>query len=115
MTITEAVKRADELRLNTVRKEQKAAWLIDLDGQIANRMKVEAPAHNWPEEDTELLLPAPYDEVYQLYLCCRIDYYNNETTLYANDRAVYSAALDEALAWWRREHCPEYTGNVQVM
>ena len=65
--------------------------------------------------DGELLLPAPYDRVYVLYLCSQIDYYNNETALYGNDKAVYDEAMSEAMAWWRRQHCPDNTGNVQVM
>lgn len=114
-TITEVIKKADELRLNTIRTEQKVAWVAALDGQIAERLGVTAPTHNWPDEDGELLLPSPYDEVYQLYLCCRIDYYNNETALYGNDKTVYDEALNEALSWWRRGHCPTFSGNVQVM
>lgn len=59
--------------------------------------------------------PSPYDRVYVLYLCSQIDYYNNETALYGNDKAVYDEALGEALAWWRRNNCPAYGGSVQVM
>lgn len=53
--------------------------------------------------------------MYVLYLCSQIDYYNNETALYGNDKAVYDEAISEAMAWWRRQHCPDNTGNVQVM
>nr|DAT45861.1 MAG TPA: hypothetical protein [Caudoviricetes sp.] len=115
MTITEVLSRSDELRLNTISREQKATWVAELDGQIAERLDAAAPTYHWPEEEAELLLPSPYDRVYVLYLCSQIDYYNNETALYANDKAVYDAALSEALGWWRRGHCPPYTGNVKVM
>lgn len=115
MTITEVLSQADELRMNAISQEQKAAWVAALDGQIAERLDTDAPSYNWPVEEAELLLPSPYDRAYVLYLCSQIDYYNNETALYANDKAVYDAALSEALGWWRREHCPPYTGNVKVM
>lgn len=115
MTITEVISRADELRLNTISREQKAAWVTALDGQIAERLDTVPRAYNWPEEDGELLLPSPYDRVYTLYLCCQIDYYNNETAMYGNDKAVYDEELSEALGWWRRNHCPPDCGNVKVM
>lgn len=115
MTVTETISQADELRLNAISDEQKAAWVIGLDEQLAERLDEVSSAHGWPSGDGELLLPAPYDRVYVLYLCSQIDYYNNETALYGNDKAVYDEALGEALSWWRRQHCPDDSGNVRVM
>lgn len=114
MTVKEAVKRADALRMNTVSEEQKAAWVHDLDGQLAEMFGVVPPANNWPE-DRELLMPSPHEEIYQLYLICKIDYYNQEMKLYANDLAIYNAALAEAQAWYRRNHRPRCDGNWRVM
>ena len=114
MTVKEAVKRADALRMNTVSEEQKAAWVNDLDGQLAELFGVEPPANNWPE-DRVLLMPAPHEEIYQLYLICKIDYYNQEMTLYTNDLAIYNSALAEAQAWCRRNHRPASSGNWRVM
>ena len=114
MTTKEAVKRADALRMNTVSEEQKAVWVNDLDGQLAELFGVEPPANNWPE-DRVLLMPAPHEEIYQLYLICKIDYYNQEMKLYANDMATYNAALAEAQAWYRRTHRPASTGGWGVL
>jgi hypothetical protein len=115
MTVTGTISKADELRMNTISDEQKAAWVMGLDKEIAERICTESRVHDWPTGDGELLLPSPYDRVYVLYLCSQIDYYNNETALYGNDKAVYDEALGEALAWWRRNNCPAYGGSVQVM
>lgn len=115
MTVTDTISQADELRLNTISDEQKAAWVMGLDQQIGERIDMASYGHSWPAGDGELLLPAPYDRVYVLYLCSQIDYYNNETALYGNDKAVYDEAMSEAMAWWRRQHCPDNIGNVQVM
>ena len=114
MTVKEAVKRADALRMNTVSEEQKAAWVCDLDGQLAEMFGVETPANNWPE-DRVLLMPSPHEEIYQLYLICKIDYYNQEMKLYANDLAIYNTALAEAQAWYRRHNRPPNSGNWSVM
>lgn len=115
MTVNAAVRRADELRPNTVSDEQKAAWLLDLDGQLAEMFGVDAPEHTWPEKDAVLLMPAPYEEIYQLYLICKIDYYQQEMSLYANDLVFYQSALAEAKAWYRRHHAPESNQNWRVM
>lgn len=115
MRVKEAIKRADVLRMNTVSDEQKAAWVSDLDGQLAEMFGIEPPANNWPEEDRELLMPPPHEEIYQLYLICKIDYYNQEMKLYANDLAVYSAALAEAQAWYRRHHRAHRTAEWRSM
>ena len=61
-----------------------------------------------------LLLTGAYEEVYQLYLAAKIDYYNQEMGLYANDMAAYNALLGEARAWWRRKHRPRRGGNWKV-
>lgn len=114
MRVSEAMVRADGLRMNTVSEEQKAAWLYELEGQLAEMMRVPVPPFRWPEEDRKLLLPPPHEEVYSLYLVCKIDYYNQEMDLYANDRAMYDGALAEARGWWRRHHRPKGKGNWRV-
>lgn len=106
MKLSEAMARADELRPNMLSDEQKAVWLWSLDGQIAEMMHLPHRPLPWPEENPELLMPVPHDEIYQLYLICKIDYYNQEMGLYANDVAIYNAALEEAQAWWRRHNRP---------
>lgn len=114
MNARKAISRADALRMNTISEEQKAAWLSDLDGQLAEMFGIETPKNRFPE-DFPLLMPAPHEEIYQLYLICKIDYYNQEYTMYANDLAVYTQALDEARAWYRRTHRPDFDVRLKVM
>ena len=115
MKLSEAMARADTLRLNTVSEEQKARWIWELEGQLGEMASILPRPCPWPEEDPLLLLTGPYEEVYQLYMAAKIDYYNQEMGLYANDRAVYESLLSEAKAWWRRGHRPEKGGNWKVM
>ena len=114
MKLKEAIARADALRPNAIPEEQKAAWIDELDGKLAETLGVDAPAPSWPE-DAVLLVPPPCDNVYELYLCAMIDFSNQETGLYANDMAVFNAAVREARAWWRRHDCPRQSGNWRVM
>lgn len=114
MRASQAIARADELRMNTIPEEQKAAWLYDLDGQLSEMMDTPVPKNRWPERDGALLMPAPHEEIYPLYLAAKIDYYNQEMNLYANDMILYNAALSEAQAWWRRHHRPKPSGRWKV-
>lgn len=115
MKVTEAIAKADALRPNTLGDEQKARWLYELDCDIADMMETDYPAFVWPEIDAELLMPEPHDNIYVLYLCAQIDYYNQESALYTNDMTVFNGAYDDTCAWWRRTHRPKDHGNWQVM
>ena len=114
MTVREAITRADALRPNTITEGQKAAWVSDLDAQFAEMLGVPAPENTWPV-DRALLLQYPHEEVYQLYLICRIDYYNQDMALYGNDAAVYRNALAEAQAYWRRNNRQKRRLDWRVM
>jgi len=115
MTVREAIAAADLLRPNTLTDELKARFVYELDCDIAELQDVEQPSFVWPEEDAELLMPTPHDNIYPLYLAAKIDYYNQESALYANDMAIYNSAYEEARRWWRRHNIPAYTGNWRVM
>ncbi len=115
MTVNEAITRADALRPNTFEIEAKAACVIKLDRELAEMTGAGRREYDWPQEDPVLLMPAPHDGVYVLYLCCQIDLYNQETALYANDAAVYETALSEARAWWRRHNRAADKGTVRVL
>ena len=114
MTTREALRRADLLRQNALPEEQKAAWLCELDGKVAEMMGADVPENVFPE-DRELLMPAPYDNIYELYLVSMIDYYHQETELYANDRTIFNTAFVEAKAWWRRNNRPAPRGNWRTI
>lgn len=70
MKTREAIARADALRPNAVVEEQKANWLYELDGRVAEFMGAPLPEQKWPD-DAEHLMPWPYDNIYVLYLCTR--------------------------------------------
>lgn len=106
--LREVIAAADAMRPNAIDEEQKARWLYACDADIAETMRCPMPPFVWPleGEDAELLMPYPHDDCYLPYLCAKIDDYNQDTDLYANDRATATAALSDARAWWRRHHMP---------
>ena len=80
MNTRKAIARADELRPNAVSEEMKASWIYELDGKVAELQGVPVPESKWPE-DFDHLMPSPYDNIYELYLCAQIDNANLETEL----------------------------------
>lgn len=114
MTISEAISNADVLRPNVIPEEMKARALLTLESDVASLMGVPAPGNNWPHEQ-ELLMPAPHDIIYELYLAVVIDHYNQDTKLYDTDQSIANDARDAAFGWWRRNHVPEVTAGWRVM
>lgn len=71
-------------------------------------------AFRYPVEDWDLLLPAPYDEAYVLYLVSKIDYYAQEADNYQNDKAQFSQVWSDTQSWWRSNNRPRSTSGWRV-
>ena len=110
MTIATAISQADALRDNVIDASQKAEWVIALDTEIAEVLNETPEPLSYPADaDSELLMLFPFDDVYVKYLIAQIDYYNMESSLYANDMVVYNNRMAEAKAWLRRHnHKPTF-------
>ena len=120
MTLQEAILRADRMRPNTVPHIEKVAWVNHLEADIYELMAVNTAGYDasWrtcsccdgcsscdnAAECIGLMMPAPYDVIYPLYLAAMIDNYQEEVQLYQNDMEIANAAIADAKAWWRRTH-----------
>ena len=70
-------------------------------------------AETFPEDgDLPLLVGAPYDRLYDLYLMAQVDFYNREYDNY-NSVTAFNAALDEWRQKYHREHLPLPGGYYQ--
>ena len=100
MKLTEAITRIDELKYNTYPREEKIAWLSELDGMVnaqilgAQGAAVELTPYD-PVADGEktLLVPAPHDRMYLYWLEAKMDYYNGEYTRYNNAISLFNTAF----------------------
>lgn len=113
MTINDAIAKAGELRLNAISEEQKYTWVYELECSVREMIGEEIPKKEFPK-DIELRMPAAHEDVYVKYLAAKIDYYNGETALYANDLAIYNEAMDAARAWYIRNNRPASSGGWRV-
>lgn len=115
MTIIEAINRIDAVNPNNYSQPEKVSWLSTLDGVIKKEI---IDTHEGAEEvsfsgynadtplDTELIVPAPYDEVYLFWLQSKIDYWNGEMSKYNNSISMYNTAYSHFEKAYNREHKP---------
>lgn len=115
MTIIEAINRIDALKHNTYTQSDKVAWLSRLDSMVKKHI---IDTHEGAEEvtftgyddstdfSTELLVPAPYDEVYLRWMEAQIDYHNGEYKKYNNAILMYNTAYEGYQNYYNRTHMP---------
>lgn len=120
MTIIDAITRADALKPNGYSQSEKVRWLAELDGVVKTEIidthegGEDITFHGYNDEtllDTELLIPAPYDEIYLRYLEMKIDYANGEYAKYGNSMVAYNTAMASYEKYYNREHMPRSYGK----
>lgn len=121
MKLLKAIRDADALRPNKLSTPRKAEMLMELETRFAEMIGAEAPTLKVNAEDDtasiedfELLMPDGHCECYCLYLAAALDAYNQDSALYANDYAIANRAVENAMAWWRRNNRKESRGNWKV-
>lgn len=120
-SVNEVIERVGRLKPNAIEDEDKARWLMELDGRTYQDLtKGEAPEktppQTWPEDgDKELLAPPPYDNMYDLYLTAMIEFYMREYNNYNNTVGLFNQAMEEFRARWRQDHPPRAKNYRNVM
>ena len=115
MTIAEVISKVDALKPNTYAKEDKVEWLSNLDARVKTQI---IDAHescdcfrfygydNELDHETELLVPAPYDEMYLRWVEAMIDYHNGEDDRYNNAIILFNNAYEGYKKHYTRTHMP---------
>jgi hypothetical protein len=116
MTINEAITRLDSLKPNGYTLSDKIGWLSIVDGMIKNNIidtheGGEGVTFNGYNDDTpldtELLVKAPYDELYLSWLSSKVDYFNGEYVKYNNNIVRYNDTLSAYANHYNRTHMPK--------
>lgn len=106
-TMNKTIDYVDRLKPNIFENEDKYTWIARLDGMISTEVHRDEPpvSYNLPEEaDKELLIPAPYDDLYAFYISAMIDLYNKEYAHYNNSVLVFQERLEAYKADYIRKH-----------
>lgn len=114
MTIREAIDRVDLVKPNRQNDQQKIAWLSDLDRLVYNELVLTHEGCHKPfdgydletPQDTVLLVPAPYTDIYLYYLSSQIDLANAELAKYNNDKTMFNNAYLTYSDYYTKKNMP---------
>ena len=121
MTINDAIMQVNELLENKIPEDIKVKWLSDLDYMIYLDVIL---THEMPREvgfdpydadtdrDTVLLIPAPYDSIYPVYLKMKINSELYEYARYNANKDEYNTLLGEFKAYYNRNYRPSPYKNM---
>lgn len=109
--LKEVLAQADALVPNAYSPAQKTAWVSELEGRIRLNVHLLSPEnlspYTYPEDqETELLLAFPHDDLYLAYLRAMIDLNNGEMDRYAVSAQVYNAKYGDYVRWYARNYEP---------
>ena len=120
MTIAKAISKVDALKPNTYTTEEKIDWLSTLDARVKSQI-IDAHECNEPiffygydslsNQETKLLVPAPYDDIYLRWLEAHIDYANGEYGKYNNSITAYNDAYEIYQRYYNRTYMPISKGT----
>ena len=115
MRIIEAINQVDALKPNTYSGGEKITWLSRLDAMIKKNIidtheggDVEFTGYGEAtDQNTELLVGEPYDEMYIRWLEAQIDYTNGEYERYNNSVELFNTVYTEYQRYYNRTHTPK--------
>lgn len=124
MKIIEAIGRVDVLKPNAYDVEHKIGWLSKLDLMIQTHIfntHEDAPEAVFSgytadvDQQTELLAPAPFDEMYIYWLKAQIDLANGEYNRYNAEILMFNTEWQEYINHYNRQHMPKTAGVGRIL
>ena len=118
MTIAEAMDRIQRMKPSRYTPRDMIGWLNELDGRVWRELVLnheheegaEFPGYDQETSlETVLLVPYPYDGIYEHWMASRIDQGNMELGKYQNDAILFNNAWDEYARFYTTHHMPKQT------
>ena len=115
MKIIEAINRFDALIHNTYTQVDKVRWLSTLDSMVKKHiidthegsgLVTFSGYDDNTDVQTELLIPAPYDEAYLRWMEAQVCYHNGEYEKYNNAIEMFTTAYTGYQKYYNRMHMP---------
>ena len=106
MKVKDALAWVDEVKPNAFSDGVKIGWISRLEETLALEVFLMAPAEaallrcGAEDKETELLVDAPYDDLYTLWLAAKIDEANGEYSKYQNSMQAYNARRGAFVCWF---------------
>ncbi|MGN1120729.1 MAG: hypothetical protein ACI4RV_00095, partial [Eubacteriales bacterium] len=114
LTLSAAIRMADDIKPNAFSDETKTAWLNECEGMVQTQVLLlaseEIITYSYAgNKDTELLVKPPHDKIYWSYLCAMIDFANGEYDKYTNSMQMFNAFFGEFMRWFAKMYRPADT------
>ena len=114
MKLLEAITQLQDQKPNQYDDQTLCNWLYELDGKLYEEIlkwhegewQRPKPYDLIQDAEKELLVPAPYDQLYVKYLFAQVDFANADYARYNNSMVMYNTALSEFTNWINREYLP---------
>ncbi len=115
MTLKEAIVKFDTEKSNTVPDELKIGWLSSLDSSVFHTLVLThentdnisfSPYTAESSEDTVLIIPEPFTDIYFHYLAMKSDLYYSDINKYSVDLALYSSLYLDFERYYNRKYMP---------
>ncbi len=109
MTINSVIENAAKMHPDTIPDSIKCRWLSELDGKIMRETmhKDDFVPYSFPEDgDRELVVKAPYDNLYELYLIAMSDFFSGELANYNVSAVMFGEAYSEFRKNYLRNNMP---------
>jgi hypothetical protein len=116
MKIIEAINGIDSLNHNTYTEQDKVQWLSRVDWMVKKHV---IDTHEGSDDvtftgydsltdhNTDLLVPAPHDEMYLRWMEAQIHYHNGEYGKYNNAIDMFNTTYEDYKRYYNRTHMPK--------
>ena len=108
MKIRDVITKVDDIKPNSYSEEDKLQWLEDIENKIHGEIVMQyvdpVEMTDFSDDESELIAPNPYDNLYISYIIAKIDFYNNETTRYNNSMIMFNEEYQAFINYYNRTH-----------
>ena len=117
MTPNKAIERANSISPDVYSEESKLQWISELDGMIRRLVlqEEEAEPYKYPADmNKELIVSAPFDGIYELYIMSKVDFHNQEWGKYNNTAQMFHSMFEDYKKAYIRENMPKSSGDFKI-
>ncbi len=115
MTLGECIRRADALRPNACTEQEKARWVLELEGELERDFFARYELRQAPEKDPDrastLLASGPFEALYVFRVLARLELADQAWDSYNAYNALANQMLSEFKKAWHRTHTPKAAGR----
>ncbi len=115
MTLGECIQRADALRPNAYSEDEKARWVLELEGELERdffaRYEFRQALDQAPSRASTLSASGPFEELYVFRVLARLELADREWDSYNVYNALANQLLSAFKKAWHRTHARRASGR----